>query len=155
MNVEQLMTRNVKTCSANDTLEVAARIMWENNCGVVPIVDQDGRAIGMVTDRDICMAGYTQGLQFWQIPVSIASSKEIFAVHPNDSLQQAEEVMRARQVRRLAVTDDAGKLVGLISLNDLALHIGPRAGDLGTDEVAMTLSAICRHPRAQAPQHAG
>ena len=48
MNVEQLMSKNVKICTPNDTLEVAARIMWENDCGVVPIVDQEGRAVGMI-----------------------------------------------------------------------------------------------------------
>jgi CBS domain-containing protein len=147
MNADQLMTKNVKTCSMNDTLEVAARIMWENDCGVVPIVDQDGRAVGMITDRDICMAGFTQGLQYWQIPVSVAASKTLLAIRPTDSLQNAEEIMRARQVRRLAVTDDSGKLLGVLSLNDLARHAGRRADDLGLDEVTKTLSAICQRPR--------
>ncbi len=154
MNVDQLMSKNIHTCSANDTLEVAARIMWDNNCGVVPVVDQDGRAIGMVTDRDICMAGFTQGLQFWQIPVAIAASKTVFTVHPDDSLEKAEEIMRARQVRRLAVIDDADRVVGVLSLNDLALHVGRRPGDVGADELAMTLSAICRRPRPDASRRA-
>jgi CBS domain-containing protein len=60
-------------------------------------------------------------------------------------VQKAEETMRAKQVRRLAVTDDRGKLVGLLSLNDLALHAGQRADDLSTEEIARTLSAVCQH----------
>ena len=147
MNVDQLMNRNIKTCSMNDTLEVAARIMWENDCGIVPIIDGEGRAVGMITDRDICMSGFTQNLPYSQIPVAVAASKTIFCVHPSDSLQNAEEIMRARQVRRLAVTDDDGKIIGILSLNDLARHAGRRADDLGTDEVAKTLSAICQRPR--------
>ncbi len=147
MNVDQLMTRTIKTCSMNDTLEVAARIMWDNDCGAVPVVDLDGRAIAMVTDRDICMAGFTQGLQYWQIPVSVAASKTLFAVRPTDSLQKTEEVMRARQVRRVAVTDDSGKLLGIVSLNDLARHAAQRADDLALEDVARTLSAICLRPR--------
>ena len=147
MNVDQLMSRNVKTCTPNDTLEIAARIMWENDCGVVPVVDSDGRAVGMITDRDVCMAGFTQGLQYWQIPVSTAVSKTLFSVQPDDSLHKAEEIMRARQVRRLAVTSTDGKLLGILSLNDLARHAGHRADDLGTEEVARTLSAIGQSPR--------
>ncbi len=147
MNVDQLMTRNIKTCMPNDTLEVAARIMWENDCGVVPVVDAEGRCVAMITDRDICMAGFTQGLQYGQIPVSTAASKTLFSIRPNDSLQKAEELMRTRQVRRLAVLDDAGKPLGILSLNDLARHAGRRSDDLGTDEVAKTLSAICQRPR--------
>lgn len=147
MNVDQLMTRNVKTCAMNDTLEVAARIMWENDCGVVPIVDQDGRAVGMITDRDICMAGFTQGQQYWQIPVSVAASKTLFAIRPTDSLRNAKDIMQARQVRRLAVTDDSGKVLGVLSLNDIARNAGRRADDLGLDEVAKTLSAISQRPR--------
>ena len=149
MNVEQLMSKNVKTCSAYDTLELAARIMWENDCGAVPIVDTDDRPIGMITDRDICMAGYTQGMQYWQIPVATAASKTIFSVHPSDSLQTAEEMMRAHQVRRLVVTNDRGQLVGILSLGDLARHAGRRADDVSVDEVAQTLSGVClRKPEA-------
>ena len=117
----------------------------QNDCGVVPIVDQSGRAVGMITDRDVCMAGFTQGLQFSQIPVSSAASKSLYAIKPTESLQAAEEMMRMRKVRRLAVTDDGGRLVGILSLNDLARHAGHRADDLSTDEVARTLSALCQH----------
>jgi CBS domain-containing protein len=145
MNVDHLMNRNVKTCSPNDTLEMAARLMWENDCGVVPVVDLEGHAVGMITDRDICMAGFTQGLQYWQIPVSIAASKCVFAVRPDDSLEKAEEIMRTRRVRRLAVTTEDGRVVGVLSLSDLARHAGRRADDLSSDEIAKTLFAICQH----------
>lgn len=145
MNVGELMTKGVKACSMNDTLEVAARIMWENDCGIVPIVEPSGRVIAMVTDRDICMAGFTQGMQYWQIPVAVAASKSVFSVNPTDSLQTAEDMMRSRQVRRLAVVDDDGKLLGILSLNDLALHTGHRAEDLPVDELVRTISGICAH----------
>jgi len=152
MKVDQVMTKNVKTCSMNDTLEVAARIMWENDCGVVPIVDSNGHAIGMVTDRDICMAGLTQGMQYWQIPVSVAASKTLVNVRPDASVRKAEEMMRSHQVRRLAVTDDGGKLLGLVALNDLAVRAGRTADDLGLGEVGKTLAAIGRRPRHPAAE---
>ncbi len=154
MNVEQLMSRNVKTCFPHDTLEIAARSMWENDCGVLPVVDLEGRPVGMITDRDICIAGYTQGVPLWEIPVSVAASKTLFSVRPTDSVQAAAEIMRTRQVRRLPVTDGEGKLVGLLSLNDLAVHSGHRAEDLPGDEIARTLSGICHHGHAASPQRA-
>ena len=148
MNVEQLMSKNVKACTPNDTLEAAARIMWEHDCGAVPVVDGEGRCVAMVTDRDICMAGYTQGMQYWQIPVSVAASKTLFSVRPDDSMVKAEEMMRVHQVRRLPVIDAAGKLVGLLSLTDLARHAGRRSDDVASEEVSRTLFAICQrhHP---------
>lgn len=144
MKVEQMMSTNVKTCSPNDTLEIAAGIMWDHDCGIVPVVDPEGKAIGVVTDRDICMAGYTQGMQYWQIPVSIAASKKIFTIKPSDSLHKAEAVMRLHQVRRLIVVDDVGKVAGVLSINDLARK-AKHAADLS--DVAQTLSAICQTAR--------
>ena len=62
MKVADSMTRDVRACSVHDSLNAAARVMWENDCGCVPIVDSQGRLVGIVTDRDICMATYTQGV---------------------------------------------------------------------------------------------
>jgi CBS domain-containing protein len=59
--VQQVMTMSVYSCHVNDHLGTAAKLMWEHDCGVVPVVNDDGRAIGMLTDRDICMAAFTQG----------------------------------------------------------------------------------------------
>ncbi len=56
MNVGDLMTRDVKTCRSHDSLDRAARIMWDHDCGCVPVVDANGKAVGMITDRDVCMA---------------------------------------------------------------------------------------------------
>jgi len=154
MNVEQLMSKNVKTCTPNDTLELAARLMWENDCGIVPVVDDAGRVVAMLTDRDVCMAGYTQGLQYWQIPVAVAASKLVFSVRPTDSLQQAEELMRTQQVRRLAVTNERGMLVGVLSLGDLARR---HPDDVTSEELARTLRGVSlsRPAAVQRPMVAG
>jgi len=64
MKVEQIMTRIVHTCSENDTLNRAAQLMWENDCGCVPVIhggNGSGAVVGVVTDRDVCMGAYTQG----------------------------------------------------------------------------------------------
>jgi CBS domain-containing protein len=153
MNVEQLMTRALRTCTPTDTLAQAAAVMWDNDCGVVPVVDNEGRALAMITDRDICMAAYTQGRPLSEIPVSTASSKSLYAVRPNETLRTAEELMRAHKIRRLPVVDDQGHLVGVLSLNDLVRRAGHRTGDLGTNEVTRTLGAICQ-PNGSSPEEA-
>jgi CBS domain-containing protein len=148
MKVEQVMSRNVKTCLPKDTLNRAAELMWENDCGCVPVVDDDGRAVGMITDRDVCMAAYTQGGALDRLRVESAMARELRSCRPTDTILEAEHVMRAAQVRRLPVVDQEGRIIGLLSLNDLARevtreHGASRTPDVGGEEVAETLGAIC------------
>ena len=147
MNVNQLMTTNLRTCSPQDTLDCAARIMWENDCGVVPIVESGDRVVGMITDRDICIAAYTQNRLLNQIPVSSIAMKPVVTVRPEDTAQTAESSMQRHLIRRLAVVDGNGRLVGMLSLNDLVRNSGRSNRDLPPDEVVRTLAAICQ-PRA-------
>lgn len=147
MNVSDLMTQGVQSCGIDDTLARAAQIMWERDCGCVPVVDGNQRVVGVLTDRDICMAGYTQGKSYAEIPVTTAMAQHVFAVGPSDAIEAAERLMRDKQIRRLPVVDGTGKLRGILSLNDIALHAhrrrGLRSNGLSTDSVAQTLAAIC------------
>ncbi|MBL9007027.1 MAG: CBS domain-containing protein [Myxococcales bacterium] len=120
MQVQQLMSEPVLVCHTSDTLSDAARFMWENDVGAVPIVDNQGRVVSMLTDRDICMAAYTQGRPLSEIGVSVAMSERLVVCHPEDSLERAEELMSLYQVRRLPVVDLEGLVLGILSLNDLA-----------------------------------
>lgn len=157
MNVSELMTRGVLACSIDDTLEHAAQILWENDCGCLPVVDGDDHVVGMITDRDICMAGYTQGKLYAEIPVSSAMAKQVYGVTEGDLIATAEALMRDKQVRRLPVLE-GGKLRGIVSLNDLARHTVPtqsrKSDGLSGDAIATTLAAISaphapkRRPRA-------
>jgi CBS-domain-containing membrane protein len=141
------MTQSVRTCSPQDTLDVAARAMWEGDCGTVPVVDDSRRVVGMLTDRDICMAAYTQGKPLAAIPVASAMAKQVVSCRPDDELLIAERAMQKARVRRLPVVDAKGRLAGILSLNDLARNTGKdRAGKpraISADEVTATLSAIC------------
>lgn len=121
MKVEKLMTRNVKVCRPDDSVNAAAQLMWENDCGCVAVigVDGDGAVVGIVTDRDICMAAYTQGKPLWQIPVTTAMARKVITCAPDDELERAETLMRNNQVRRLPVIDKGGALQGIISLSDI------------------------------------
>ena len=140
------MVREVMACSPDDNLNRAAQIMWESDCGCVPVVDNAARVLGMLTDRDICMAAYTQGRTLNDIPVSIAMSSEVFACRPDDDLLDAQKVMRSHQVRRLPATDSEGRLVGVLSLTDIVRAVARKAVSKVT--VADTLVTVCApHPR--------
>lgn len=119
MRVEELMTRNVRTCGPDERLSTAAAIMWQFDCGCVPIVDADGHVLGMVTDRDICMAGLTQGKPAHELPVTLPMSDNVWSCRADDTLEVAERTMREKKVRRLPVLDAGERLVGILSLNDL------------------------------------
>ena len=150
MLVRNLMTQNPRSCHANDNLDAAARVMWETDCGAVPIVDDGGHVVGIVTDRDICMAAYTQGQPLWSIPVGVAMARDVITCSSDDDVDVAERSMCDARIRRLPVVDADQRLVGMLSLNDLAREAvnnghtdAPRSAD-----VTRTLAAICE-PRFQ------
>jgi CBS domain-containing protein len=153
MKVQELMSSDVVTCRPDDMLERAAQIMWEHDCGAVPVVDAESHVVGVITDRDVCMASYTQGRPLWQIPVSTACSHTVYSCTLSDSVQNAEKLMRTTQVRRLPVVDTEGKLWGVISLGDLAQHVhrpGRKADGLSYESVASTLAAVSQPPAERA-----
>jgi len=120
MKVEQIMNRNVKACRLQDSLNKAAQIMWEEPCGAVPVVDEQSRPVGFLTDRDICMAAYTQGKPLEALRVEMAMSRKVVLCRAEDDLGSAAQLMRQNRTRRLPVINPDGTLVGLLSLDDLA-----------------------------------
>jgi CBS domain-containing protein len=149
MNVDKLMTKDVACCSADQSLSAAAHLMWEYDCGCIPIVDDNRHVVGMITDRDICMAACFQGKSLHEICVRDAMARQVLSCRPTNTVQQAEGMMQRAQIRRVPVTDDAGRLVGILSLNDIAREAeaqneNARDGrtDVGLDSVALTLSAV-------------
>lgn len=147
MNVGQLMNRSVETCRSDDSLAMAAGKMWDHDIGCLAVVDAEGRATAVVTDRDVCMAGYIQGKPLAELPVRLAMSKTLYACRPEVAIIEAEEAMRFHQVRRLPVVDANGALVGIVSLNDLAREaerqVGRKGRELTAQEVSATLAAVC------------
>jgi CBS domain-containing protein len=154
MKVEKLMNREVKVCTVADTLNRAAQLMWESDCGCIPVISAngDGGVVGVVTDRDIAIAAYTQGKQLWAILVTAAMAHRVIACHANDGISQAEALMRDNQIRRLPVLDENERLVGIISLNDIAREAQREAAsgkhaEVMEDAVAKTLAFVCQ-PRS-------
>ena len=147
MQIKELMTQPVMTCPAGSTLDHAARLMWQYDCGIIPVTDPDGRLVGVVTDRDICMAAYTQGVAISAIPVTTAMARQVIAVHGEELVEQAEYLMRESQIRRLPVLDAENRPVGIISMNDLT-RLAARAHKRGVDhELIKTMAAVCQ-PRS-------
>ncbi len=120
MKVEQIMNREVKTCGPQDSLNKAAQIMWDMPCGAVPVVDDQARPIGFLTDRDICMAAYTRNKPLSELPVEGAMAREPVCCRAEDDLDSAAQLMRQHRTRRVPVVDRNGILVGLLTLDDLA-----------------------------------
>ncbi len=151
MKVRDLMTSDVKHCGVHDSLNRAAQIMWENDCGCVPVVDDQSRVVGILTDRDICMAAYTQGVTLSGTSVASAMAREVHTCEPGETIAAALKKMKTHRVRRLPVIDEEQRLVGIISLNDVARE-GEREREaklktraIKDSEIAQTLGAICTH----------
>jgi CBS domain-containing protein len=149
MQVEHLMTKQVKSCSPDDTLERAAQLMWEGDCGCLPVCAGNGinRAVGVITDRDICMSALFQGKPLRELRVSGAMAKQLLACKARDALSTAENTMRQARIRRLPVIDDQGALIGIIALADLAREAvrahGATNKTITEAHVGDTLAAIC------------
>jgi CBS domain-containing protein len=146
MKVEDVMTQPVQTCRPDDPMSTAARIMWDHDCGCVPVVSPEGFLIGMITDRDLSMAAYTQGRALDAIPIHVGMATKVQSIGREATVDAALRMMSERQVRRLPVVDHWHRVVGILSINDLVRHASPR----DRAAIAQTLAAICRH-RDEAP----
>ena len=150
MRVEQLMTKQVQCCRPEDTLEYAAQMMWDHDCGCLPVCGGNGsiKIVGMITDRDITMCALFQGKPLRELCVSEAMARDVLTCRPGDSLADAEKIMGQGKIRRLPVVDKEESLIGMISLADLAQEAArertARTQEITETEVGDTLAAICK-----------
>lgn len=139
--VRNLMSAPTAICRPDSDLAAAAKLMWDHDCGFLPVVNAAGTVAGVVTDRDICMATATRRLLPEHISAAQAMSGHVHACLPDDAVTDALAAMKTFQVRRLPVIDANGRLQGVISLNDIALAT---KGVAATDVVS-ALAGICAH----------
>ena len=151
MIVSKLMCPVVITCSPDDSLESAARKLWDHDIGCVTVVDGENHPVGMLTDRDICMAAYTQGRPLKDMRVDSAMSRNVFSAPATDRIEDVEVVMRTHKVRRVPIVDGQDHLVGILSTNDLAreaaTEVRRKSPDIAEDEFVATLACICEPRR--------
>jgi len=147
MNVQQLMMRDVVSGKFDTDLAAVGLMMWENDCGAVPIVDDEGHPIGMVTDRDISIAGATRRCPLSEIQASAVKNGQVVCIHPEQDINEALGLMSSAHVRRLPVVDGDDRLVGILSMSDIVANLpdsgaSVRRGDLSREQVIETLKSI-------------
>ncbi|HET9622931.1 MAG TPA: CBS domain-containing protein [Kofleriaceae bacterium] len=154
MKAQDLMSKPAVTCHVNDSLNVAAQKMWEHDCGALAVVNDDGALTGMITDRDVCMAAYTQGRPLSECLVHTAMSTRVRSATAEQSASDLAQIMAEGQIRRVPIVDAANVPIGMVSLNDLAIEASRpnTAMKHGLAKIAHTLAAICkpRVPHRQA-----
>ena len=150
MRVQDLMIHPAVTCHVNDPAAVAAHLMWDHDCGIIAVVRDDGELAGVITDRDSCMAAFTQGRPLEEILVNSAMATHVITAVPDLKVADAERLMAEHRIRRLPVVDEDGKPVGVISMNDLTIEcVRPDTRmKHGPSQIAHTLAAICAHRTA-------
>lgn len=150
MKVKELMTPNATAIWLTESLADAAKLMWENDCGVLPIIKDGRKVVGLITDRDICMAAAMRDRNPSSISVEEVMTGQVYGIDPEDNIAQALQTMQEHQIRRLPVIDPEGELQGILSLNDIVLHAKERdeaaQDSIAYGDVVKTYQAICQHP---------
>ena len=148
MLVKELVTSDVKSCSPDTDLAMAATMMWDGDCGAVPVVNEERRVVGMLTDRDICIAAATRGAKPSDVRVRDVMSQDLASCRLTDNVHDALTKMKSARVRRLPVLDDQGRLAGILSLNDVAMRAECRPNAAVSGEAFLdAMKGICTHTR--------
>lgn len=149
MKVQDVMTGDVKFCRPEVNLATVAGLMWDNDCGIIPVVDGASKVIGLITDRDVAMALAMNGHFAADIAVSEVMSHEIHTCALHDDIKTALKTMRHEKVRRLPVVNSDGALQGILCLNDVILRAeeakGKHIPGLSYEDAMSTIKAICEH----------
>jgi len=129
-SVREAMTPSVRTASPSQSLADAAQMMKSDDVGSIPIVEE-GRLVGIVTDRDIAIRAVAEGVDPNAVTIADIASRELVTVDPDQDLDEALALMARHQVRRLPVVEEDGQLVGILAQADVALEAKEKkAGEL-------------------------
>lgn len=129
-SIQKIMTTNPSTIEPKQSVVEAARIMKQEDAGVVPVTE-NGRLTGMVTDRDIAIRVVAEGKDPQSTAVREVASTDLVTIDPQQDLDEALRLMAKHQVRRLPVVEEDGKLVGIVAQADVARHAAPvRTGEV-------------------------
>ena len=147
MKVRDVMVKDVKFCNPTTNLAAVVEKLWTVGCGTLPVVE-GGRVLGIITDRDICIALGTRNLKAADTLVKDVAMPKLFNCAPEDDIHDALRTMAAQKVRRLPVIDKKGTLQGILCLDDVILYAEEKASDLTYFDVVETLKTICGHTSA-------
>ena len=138
MNVKEIMTKNPACCTAETSLQETAKMMVKNDCGCIPVVENesDKKPIGTITDRDIVIRTIAEGKNPLDLKVGDVMTKNVVTVSPDDSVEDCCAKMEENQIRRIIVVDEKGSCCGMVAQADIAT----KASDSITDEVVEKIS---------------
>lgn len=143
MKVKDVMVGPPICCTADTNLGIAAEILWRQNCGILPITNFQDRVVGVVTDRDMFIALATRNRLAGELTLGEITSGRVYTCNPDDDIHAAMATMSEHGVRRLPVIDNAGKILGLLSMDDIIreAQMGERP-ELSCREVVSSLREI-------------
>lgn len=158
MNVRDAMSSDLKCCTSGATLEEVARVMWDNDVGAVPIVSEDNRPLGIITDRDIAMCAMHNHKPLWELQASeVIQQQRPCCCDQDESIQSCLEKMEQNEIRRMLVTREDGTLCGIISMGDIVAFTsangrGKRQQDgISPDNTIELLKNVSAHHGQGAP----
>lgn len=137
--VRDFMTTNPESVSERDSIRDVARIMKEEDTGVVPVVDGK-KVIGLITDRDIVVRGLAEGRDIEKLRVNEVMTKNVRSIREDTPVNEALDLMANAEIRRLPVVNDSQELVGIVSIGDISANANQ------TDKVGKTLEEISEAP---------
>lgn len=143
MKVREIMTAEPRTCTPETTLAAAANLMWEDDCGILPVVDE-GELVGVVTDRDMYVALATRNERASQLRVGAVATRSVWTCAPEDDVHEALTRMKEHSVRRLPVVGFGNTVLGILSMNDVTRSADPN-GPVRYEDVVDVLKAVCAH----------
>jgi len=135
MRVEDVMMRTPVCCGSETNLGAATEMLWSRNCGMLPIVNAQQKVIGVITDRDLCIALGTRNQLAGQIAVGDVMTGTVYSCRPEDDIHAALDTMARNRVRRLPVISKEGHLEGILSMDNVVQH-ADAAGTGNTAELA-------------------
>ena len=145
----EVMTRRVETVHPRDMVETAARLMRDRDVGAIPVATDDGRMVGMITDRDIVVRLVADGRDARTCPVHEVMTERIFAGRPDDRIEDLMQLMARHRTRRLPILDDRDRTMGIVSQADLARHAGEHVGSGHRREFADMMEEVSERSRRE------
>jgi CBS domain-containing protein len=139
MRIRHVMTKDPTCCVPSDTAQKAARIMRDEDAGIVPVIEneQSQHIVGVVTDRDLCMNVVAEGRDPRAVLVEECMTTAVVTCTPNDSIEKATELMRENQIRRIPVVNEQRVLQGIVSMADVVGR-----GEIKTGQTHDTLKQV-------------
>jgi CBS domain-containing protein len=146
MKVLDIMTHTAVCCGPETNVAAAVEMMWNRNCGVLPVVEADGKLVGIVTDRDICIALGTRNQLAGSMPVREVATKTVHTCSPEEEIHVALQTMAENKVHRLPVVDQHGMVQGVLSMDDILVHADMNKWEacceLSSEEVIRSLKRL-------------